>query len=418
VTVRPLVSAAFDVFRRSYRRRLVESASGSQVFIQMVIGYNLTILQKRRKYSSLGLNLFWGGVMDFLQPWKASERVARRSGSCCAFLSVFFLAIEAPASGPAKADELQDFAAQCDAAVGTTVPDFDCDAGTEVPGQGNVFSGNQPGATCDEPNRLNKQCDPGSRFQVLVNSDSAYIVAHCRKEGGDQGMYGDIAVIQYGRKNGATCFYQALRDGSQSHGNMPGGSSAPGADSLPVKAPSNGQAGTLWIAPTAAASIGCGGCHDNGPFIRSPYLNGVTGPNMLPGSDDDTFNSTEPYAFVGAAFQNWKAYSVEVGNECNSCHRLGVSNIPVPDMAEKGTAMDFAIRATSDHEDSKNPTSSASPIWMERDPPQAQFDQQHADWAQAIHDCAAQFDPSNPTNLPDTDACRITLFAQAFVPSP
>jgi hypothetical protein len=55
---------------------------------------------------------------------------------------------------------------------------------------------------------------------------------------------------------------------------------------------------------------------------------------------------------------------------------------------------------------------------MERDPPQTQFDQQHADWAKAIHDCAAQFDPSNPTNLPDTDACRITLFAQSFVPSP
>jgi hypothetical protein len=356
--------------------------------------------------------------MDFLQPRKASKYIANLRSSFSVSLFLLAFGVAATAWGPAGADELQDFAAQCDKAVGVSVPDFDCDAGTEVPGQGNVFSGNQPGATCDEPNRLNKQCDPGSRFQVLINSDSAYVVAHCRKEGGDPGMYGDIAVIQYSRKNGATCFYQALREESQSHGNMPGGSSAPGADPLPVKAPSNGQAGTLWIAPTAAASIGCGGCHDNGPFIRSPYLNGVTGANMLPGSDDDTFNSTELYSFVGDAFQNWKAYSVEVGNECNSCHRLGVSNIPVPDMAEKGTAMDFAIRATSDHEDSKNPTSSASPIWMERDPPQAQFDQQHADWAQAIHDCAAQFDPSNPTNLPDTDACRITLFAQAFVSSP
>ena len=26
-------------------------------------------------------------------------------------------------------------------------------------------------------------------------------------------MYGDIAVIQYSRKNGATCFYQALGTG-------------------------------------------------------------------------------------------------------------------------------------------------------------------------------------------------------------
>ena len=355
--------------------------------------------------------------MDSLQPGKGSERIARRSSFFCALLSVLFLAIAAPASGQAKADELQDYAAECDKAIGVTVPDFDCDAGTDVPGQGNAFSGDQPGATCDEPNRLNKQCDPGSRFQVLINSDSAYVVAHCRKEGGDQGMYGDIAVIQYSRKNGATCFYQALRDGSQSHGNMPGGSSADGAPAMPVKAPSNGQAGFYWKSPSEAAAIGCGGCHDNGPFIRSPYLNAVTGANMLPGSDDDTFNSTEPYSFVGGAFKEWKAYSVEVGNECNSCHRLGVDNV----LSNEGTALDFAIRATAAQEDSKNPPSAASPIWMPPDPVEVVFDdaaKAHAAAAQAIHDCAAQFDPSNPANLPDTDACRITLFAQAFVPSP
>ena len=183
--------------------------------------------------------------MDFLQPRKTSKYIANLRSSFSVSLFLLASGMAATAWGPASADELQDFAAQCDKAIGVSVPDFDCDAGTEVPGQGNVFSGNQPGATCDEPNRLNKQCDPGSRFQVLINSDIAYVVAHCRKEGGDPGMYGDIAVIQYSRKNGATCFYQALREGSQSHGNMPGGSSAPGADSLPVKAPSNGQAGAL-----------------------------------------------------------------------------------------------------------------------------------------------------------------------------
>jgi hypothetical protein len=359
--------------------------------------------------------------MDFLQPRKASEHIASSRRSFTAF--VFFVVLGmAAASGTANADELQDYAGQCDAAVGTTVPDFDCDAGTEVPGQGNVFSGDQPGVTCDEPNRLRGLCDPGSKFQVLVNSDSASIVAHCRKEGGDPHMYGDIAVIQYSRKNGATCFYQAL--GNENHGDMLGGKSDPDSPEMPVKAPSNGQIeGSLWMTPRAAAAIGCGGCHDNGPFIRSPYLNGVTGVNMLPGSDDDFFNDKdEPYSFVGDAFQNWKAYRVEVSSpasECMSCHRLGVSNIPVPQREgmDKGTALDFAVRATSDHEDSKNPISAASPIWMERG--QVQFNQDHSDWVtHAIHDCAAQFDPSNPTNLPDTDDCRITPFAEAYVPSP
>ena len=313
---------------------------------------------------------------------------------------------------------LQDYAAQCDKAIGVTVPDFDCDAGTDVPGQGNVFSGDQPNATCDEPNRLNKQCDPGSRFQVLVSSDSAYVVAHCRKEGGDAGMYGDIAVIQYSRTNGATCFYQAL--GNQSHGDMPGGSSAPGASATPVTAPSSGQASFPWKSPSEVAGIGCGMCHDNGAIIRSPYLKGVTGANQLPGADDDTFNSDEPYAFVGDAFKDWKAYKVEVGNECTSCHRLGVSNIAALNNVtdkEKGTALDFALRATS-QEDAKNPPSAASPVWMPPDPVQVQFDPVHQAAAQAIHDCAEKFDPSDPTNLPDTDACRITLFAHDYVPGP
>jgi hypothetical protein len=359
--------------------------------------------------------------MEFLQPRKVSEHIASSRGFFT--VSVFFLALRMAApAGPANADELQDYAAQCDKAIGVTVPDFDCDAGTDVPGQGSVFSGNHPGATCDEPNRLRGLCDPGSRFQVLVNSDSAYVVAHCRKEDGDPHMYGDIAVIQYSRKNGATCFYQAL--GNENHGDMLGGKSDPDAPEMPVKAPSNGQRpNTLWMDPQSVANIGCGGCHDNGPLIRSPYLNGLTGVNMLPGSDDDTFNSDgELYSFVGDAFKDWVAYTVEVSgpaSECMSCHRLGVSNIPVAARgANKGTAMDFATRATAAQEKSKNPPSAASPIWMERDPVEVVFDdvaKAHSDWALTIHKCAEKFDPSN---LPDTDDCRIRPFAQAYVPSP
>lgn len=310
----------------------------------------------------------------------------------------------------AAADPLQDYSNQCNVAIGAAaaVPDFDCDAGTEVLGQGTVFSANQPGVTCDKPNRLNQQCDPGSRFQVLVNSADAYVVAHCRKEGGDPGMYGDIAVIQYNRKNGATCFYQAL--GDQSHGNMPGGHTAPNAGPKPVKSPSNGAApNTLWLSPASTASIQCGSCHDNGQLIRSPYLNQVTGLNALPGSTDFSFNSSQPYGFVGTDFQNWEAFSVQVaGNECNDCHRMGVNNV----RQGRGTALDFGVRATAASETSKNPPSANSPIWMPPVPVQTAFNQTHANSSKAIHDCAAQFQAGSP--LPNTNACRIALFAQAF----
>ena len=134
---------------------------------------------------------------------------------------IFAAALLFPA-GPTISDALQDYGQQCDAAIGVSVPDFDCDAGTEVPGQGNIFGA---GSKCNQPNRLNQVCDPSSRFHVLTRTADVFTVAHCRKENGPAGDYGDIAVIQYNRKNGATCFYQAL--GNQTHGNLPGGSLAP-----------------------------------------------------------------------------------------------------------------------------------------------------------------------------------------------
>ena len=320
-------------------------------------------------------------------------------------------------AGSAISDPLQDYAQQCDAAIGVSVPDFDCDAGTEVPGQGNTFG---PGAKCDQPNRLNKWCDPGSRFQVLTRTDNVFTVAHCRKENGPVGDYGDIAVIQHNRKNGATCFYQAL--GNQTHGDLPGGSLGPGADDKPVKAPSKGL--FPWLSPSGTAGIRCGGCHDNGPFIRSPYLNQVKGVNALPGSDDFSFNSNQPYAFVGDPFKSWKAFTVTVGNECTSCHRLGVNTI----WDGMGTALDFAIRATAASEESKTGPSQAtcgtaanpidtcpSPIWMPPFPLQVEFSQTHANAAKAVHDCALRLHESP---LPNAPTCTIALFAEAYAGGP
>ena len=281
-------------------------------------------------------------------------------------------------------DTLEGYAAKCDLATGVTVPDFDCDAGTEVPIT-NFVNGN-----CDRPNRLNQVCDPGSRFQVLSNSPDAYVVAHCRKQGLAAGQYGDIAVIQYNQNNGAACFYQAL-------GNLNG----------QVKAPSKGQAAWPWISPAGTASIRCGGCHDNGPLIRSPYITQNMGNNTLPGAGDFSFNKNEPYYWVGADFENWRANKVEVGgNLCNSCHRMGVSNISG---GVSGTALDFGIRATAPSEPHKNPHSSASPIWMT--PGQVFFSQTNADFARAIHDCAKASVEGGalPAN------CTTTPFAWAFL---
>ncbi len=284
------------------------------------------------------------------------------------------------------AETLEVYAQKCDAEIGVTVPDFDCDIGTLVP------TTNHNGSFCDRPNVLNGVCDPGSRFQVLTNTADAYVVAHCRKQGMAAGMYGDIAVIQHNKKNGATCFYQGAL-GSLSHVGK-------------VKAPSKGVGNpAFWMTPTAIAnsSFTCVSCHDNGPIVRSPYLTQLAGINKLPGAQDSNFNSDQPYYFVGEAFADWKAYQVEVPNNlCLGCHRLGVSN-----KGSGGTARSFAMIATGGvTQASKNPHSAASPLWML--PGQTQTNADHIIAAGQIRDCALLF---NENNLPNTTNCKIKQFS-------
>lgn len=325
------------------------------------------------------------------------------------------------ASAASAGDTLREYALKCEEATGLSVQDFNCDSGTEVPDTHPSSTPAKYGATetCDRPNHLNKECDPGSRFQVLKSTADGFAVAHCRKKGrakGD-GKYKDIAVIQHNLKNGATCFYQALGDD---------------LDGTNVKAPAQEKAGAPgvpawpWMTPANTAGVGCGGCHDNGPLIRSPYMSQVTGPGgvrLLPGAMEPySFNSSgDPYYFVGSDFASWKAYEVEIsGNHCNDCHRMGVNNVPVDGSAAPafGTARDFGIRATAKDQGLtvKNALSADSPMWMvPNDPDGAKLDtfkQAHADAARAIKDCADKF--STGSALPKSAACSLTRFASAW----
>ena len=246
-------------------------------------------------------------------------------------------------------DTLAEYAAKCDMATGIHVPAFNCDVGTEVPNQD--FVGGT--STCNKPNVLNGQCDKGSKFQVLIQTPDAAAVAHCRKVGLPPAgsTYNDIAVIQYNKKNGALCFYQALS-------NLPGAS---------VAAPSAGQDAWRWISPAGTEAIRCTGCHDNGGFIRSPYLTQLTvPPNVLPNSAAGFDNKSSPVKFVGNDYATNRTWSVttapasgDTGVACTTCHRLGVNNT-----SQAGTATTFAVTATASSQASKMPHSSTSPIWM------------------------------------------------------
>lgn len=321
--------------------------------------------------------------------------------------AVTFYALVAVSTSAYAADTLEAFARKCDRAIGVTVPKFDVDSplGIKVPTDHlTPAHPTYPHGACDRPNVLDRACDPGSRFQVLVNTAEAFVVAHARKKGLSDGEYGDIAVIQHNKVNGATCFYQgALEEFGLRHSGV-------------VEPPSKGVGNpAFWMTPSQIVNskFPCASCHDNGPIIRSPYLAQITGPNQLPGAGDVTFNSNQPYSFVGSDFATWKAYKVEVnGNTCNSCHRMGVNNLSNTGIVpNNGTALDLGTKATARSQASKNPHSADSPIWML--PGQVIFQQTTADAALAIKQCADQFQEGTP--LPNSSPCKITQFTSIWV---
>jgi hypothetical protein len=284
---------------------------------------------------------------------------------------------------PGQPDELMVYAEQCRLATGIDVPAFNCDTGIDVPGQGNVPEAWPHNTTCDHPNVLNAACDPGSKFQVLPGRTAdAVAVAHCRKNG--QGIagssYNDIAVIQYNKKNGAICFYQALTN----------------LDGSKATAPSAGLAAWPWKTPAETEHIGCAGCHDNGGFIRSEYLAQLRDPvHGLPNDTSGFDNLDTPLRYVGNAFAEHRSWSVSTdrapgdrGLACNTCHRLAVPNRPgflTPD----GTAAHFANVATASSQLSKNPHSATSPIWMR--PGQIHWDRDAEASASRFQSCAIGF---------------------------
>lgn len=305
-------------------------------------------------------------------------------------------------------DTLAEYAAKCDAATGIHVPVFSCNDGVEVPGQGNGSG------LCDHPNVLNGRCDPGSKFQVLPGrSADAAAVAHCRRVGlpADGSTFNDIAVIQHNKKNGATCFYQALNNLPGQNIPAPiGGEAAPWADGV-----------GHWISPRGTEAIGCTGCHDSGGFIRSNYLAQLkTPPHALPSNATGFDNATTPLRYVGRDYATNRSWSITTSNaandpgpSCTACHRLAVPNRQAFGMIN-GTAAHFANIATAATQASKNPHSATSPIWMR--PGQVVYNSGAEATATKFHNCAVGFFNSGFTTAPA--GCTITPLGMPWAPDP
>ncbi|MBK8815610.1 MAG: hypothetical protein IPN42_08955 [Methylococcaceae bacterium] len=93
--------------------------------------------------------------------------------------------------------------------------------------------------------------------------------------------------------------------------------------------------------------------------------------HTLPNEADGYNNLNTPVRYVGLDYATRRSWSIKTqpaaddnGLPCTTCHRLAVPNRDAFGFFPNGTAAHFANIATAATQDSKNPHSRASRIWM------------------------------------------------------
>ena len=334
-------------------------------------------------------------------------------------------------TGGGDDETLEQYTADCEAAVGFVFPEeLSCEVGEPVPGQ-DVTCDAQNVLGCDRPNVLNQHCDPGSRFQRLplkpTDKSDAAVVMHCRKQNRKDGYYGDIAIIMSNSTTGATCFFQALGTW----------------DGRKIPSPKRGQRvegfDFEWYSPLQTSNTGCTSCHDNGPFVRSPYLTQLTKePHVLPNLGEGFSNDGRvPSRWVGKSFSDKHSYSVKLANPpcinddgqgcltCTTCHTLAVNDYTPASVPfnkyiggyfapGRGSALDLGIRATAPYQASKHAHSEQSPIWMT--PHKTAFDKRAHDAALKFAECGAEFINKGYDKTALSPGCSVEDLGGPWVP--
>lgn len=333
-------------------------------------------------------------------------------------------------TGAGGDETLEQYTQDCEDAVGFVFPDeLSCEVGVPLPGQ-DITCDAQNVSGCDRPNVLNGRCDPGSRFQRLplkeTDKKDAAVVMHCRKQGYEDGYYGDIAIIMSNSTTGATCFFQALGKW----------------DGRRIPSPKRGERvegyDFEWYSPLQTSDTGCTSCHDNGPFVRSPYLTQLTeAPHVLPNAGEGfSNNGSVPSRWVGKAFSDKHSYSVKLADPpcinddgqgcttCNTCHTLAVNDYTQASVPfnkyiggyfepGRGSALDLGIRATAPYQKSKHAHSAQSPIWMT--PHKTAFNQRALDAALKFAECGAEFINSGYDRSALSPGCEIDDLGKPYV---
>ena len=245
-----------------------------------------------------------------------------------ATFSLVVLAGCTPRENPEKSvseeegQSLASYGNMCAAAI-RDLPAFSCQTGTLIPitiNGGQTPESYYPNMNCDRPSLLplgegsDGQCIPYSRVLDLSVGDNQ-VAALCRQKNirtESSVYYDEIDIVAHNAKDGSTCWFQATaKDGELIDGTL-----VPSPMKL-AKTKDYKKANAIWNTPTETAKEDCGGCHDNDPFMYSPFIGQVW--EKVP---------TDPfgwYKHLGKDFENWKPVSLSTrNNPCVGCHRLGV----------------------------------------------------------------------------------------------
>jgi len=207
-----------------------------------------------------------------------------------------------------------EYAAACREAVGP-LPDFSCADGVPVPvtvdGATPVYV---PGMTCDRPSLLDNgtgsdgQCVPHSRI-LNLSTPTMMVSVMCRQKviRDETSLdYDEIDVIAHNPATGATCWFQA--EGSRDEP----------VSGAAVASPTAAVDDSFWSTPETVAADGCGTCHDNDPFMYSPFVGQVLA--EIPAAPLGPYFHVAPHF----GFDAWPTATFDLrDNTCLGCHRIG-----------------------------------------------------------------------------------------------